>query len=108
MEAEERLHLANLPVTEDDYFLLISAIFDVLTDNDKKPSLRFKEIVESARFLRKQRGYDRLIKTLVLLVRNLCKTFDVSHPFNIEIPGHQAFDNWYMKYIVTTEDEDLN
>lgn len=96
------MELAHLPITEDDYFSLISCIFDYLSDYGKTPSQRYVEVIEYGRFLKKEDANAHLIRSLVMMVENLCALYHISHPLNqinqTITDFLEIFDVWYEKY----------
>lgn len=95
------MEFAHLPITEDDYFSLIGCVFDALSDHKKTPSQRYVEIIGYGRFLKKEDANAHLVRSLIMMVENLCVLYHISHPLNQNQETTDfliAFDAWYRKY----------
>lgn len=100
------LRLANLPHTEEDFFILIDSILDTLAPSDELPSERFALCMQQTRLLETytiSRDFEarrNLVIALISLVNNLCERFHIVYPTNniIALNGKMmitTFDTWH-------------
>lgn len=96
----ENLQLDQLPITEEDYFLMISDILDVLTDKKFLPEVRY---LQALTFLEEndlaKQNYRHLAISLNALVECLCRSFLIAHPRQDKpILQKKEFNDWYMEF----------